>query len=152
MSIADDVRQRVFESPYQQVYINILYTAAWLEARTKPVFRAHGLTGQQYNILRILRGRHPEACSAGEVKAVMIDQSPDVTRLMDRLVAKGLVARTVCPANRRKVDLVITDAGLALLDTLAPQLRELVESPFRDHLSEDEARRLSDLLDRYRGG
>ncbi len=151
MGITEEIRQRRFESPYQEAYINILFTADWLEARTKPIFRAHGLTGQQYNILRILKGRHPGVCSAGEVKDAMIYKSPDVTRLMDRLVAKGLVRRAVCPENRRKVDLCITDAGLALLNALAPKLKEVLDDFFRDHLTEAEAEQLSRLLDQYRG-
>lgn len=149
MKIEDEIKQKKFESDYQRVLVNLAYSNNWAMNRAKPVFMAHGLTMQQYNVLRILRGRYPEVCSASDVKEVMLDKSPDLTRLLDRLVIKKLITRKVCGENRRRVDLQITDNGLELLERMEPDVRSA--SDFSKNITQAEARQLSALLDKLRG-
>ncbi len=149
MRIEEAIKQDKFGSVYQKVFINITFTHNWLKDLYKDTFKAYGLTIQQYNVLRILRGAYPDVKSAGEIKSVMIDKSPDLTRLMDRLVAKGYAERELSSTNRRKIDIKITKEGLDLLSNMEEQV-DLQERQLH-HLSEDEANQLSDLLDKIRG-
>ena len=126
-----------------------MYTYHWHMERSVEVFKPFDLTSQQYNILRILKGRHPEAIPVGEVKAVLLDKNPDMTRLCDRLVQKGLVHREFNCQNRREVLLEITQAGLDLIDRIEPVMQEA--SKAWDNLTPEEAETLSDLLDKLRG-
>ena len=135
--------------PLQKVILNLIYTYNWHQEQTAKLFEEVDLTPQQYNVLRILRGRHPQPLSAGEVKEVMLDKSPDLTRLCDRLCRKGLVKRDQNPDNRRQVLINITDAGLGLLEQIEPQFAEAAKK--WDNLTDEEAERLSDLLDKLRG-
>ena len=104
---------------------------------------------QQYNVLRILKGQYPEFVPVGDVKAVMLDKNPDLTRLCDRLEEKGLIERNTNPCNRRQVLLRIAQPGLDLLDRSEPMLYEQAKK--LQNLSDEEAETLSNLLDKLRG-
>jgi len=104
---------------------------------------------QHYNVLRILKGSKPKSISPGEIKEVMLDKSPDLTRLLDKLVQIGLVDRHLCPANRRKMDVIITKKGEALLSKIAVK-RQKMQKEERQNITEEEAEQLSDLLDKFR--
>ena len=93
VKLEDAIQQRTFQSPQQKAVLNILHTAAWLTERSERLLKQFDITPQQFNVLRILRGRHPQLLCAGEVKSVMIDRNPDLTRLCDRLLAKGFIDR-----------------------------------------------------------
>jgi DNA-binding MarR family transcriptional regulator len=129
--------------------INLMYTYHWQMERSMEIFKPFDMTSQQYNVLRILKGRHPEAIPVGEVKAVLLDKNPDMTRLCDRLVQKGLIQRDFNCHNRREVLLQITPTGLELLLQLEPVMKEA--SKEWDNLTPEEAETLSDLLDKLRG-
>lgn len=148
MRIEDEIKQKKFESDVQRVIVNLAFTYSWMNGKFKEVFKPFGLSMQQYNVLRILRGRYPDTASAGEVKEVMLDKSPDLTRLVDRLVEKGYVDRSVCPENRRKVDLKITKAGLKLVEQVIKAHGQA--EPIGEKLTRKDARTLSDLLDKMR--
>lgn len=150
MRLEEEIRQSKFESPYQKVTVNVLYTANWIQHKSAGAFKASGLTSQQYNVLRILRGKHPNCCSVGYIKEVMLDKTPDVTRLLDRLEIKGLVCRSYNDKNRRFMDVTITEDGIQLLDAVRPTMRKN-EEEFRHRLTEAEAEQLSALLDKLRG-
>lgn len=143
------IRQRSFASPLQKAVLNVIYTSGWLTNAQEQLFQDHDITPQQFNVLRILRGRHPQALCAGEIKDVMLDRNPDLTRLCDRLIKKGLIGREVNEANRRQVLVGITPAGLELLQQLDPAIAAAAQR--FQHLTEDEANLLSDLLDKLRG-
>ncbi len=113
------------------------------------VFKPFDLTSQQFNVLRILRGRHPESIPVGEVKCVMLDKNPDLTRLGDRLIQKGLIQRELNAQNRREVLMQITKAGMELLDQVEVGM-EKSKSQWQN-LTDEEAEQLSDLLDKLRG-
>src|SRR5690554_5540704 len=118
MKIHDSIKQAQFENPQSKAWVNLMFTYHFVMDRSRHVFKQFGITQQQYNVLRILKGKKNQPATCGEVKQVMLDKNPDLTRLSDRLVAKGLVNREVNENNRREVALAITAKGIALLDTI----------------------------------
>jgi DNA-binding MarR family transcriptional regulator len=148
MKIEEAIRQGKPMAPMQKAVINLMYTYHWHMERSAMLLKPFDITPQQFNVLRILRGRFPEAAPVGEVKAVMLDKNPDLTRLCDRLVQKGYIDRRLNDCNRRVVLLTITNAGIDLL--------QQIEQIFEQHkaawqvLSDEEAETLSNLLDKLR--
>ncbi|MEP2936983.1 MAG: MarR family transcriptional regulator [Gilvibacter sp.] len=104
--------------------INLMYTCRVIEERILGVLKPYGLSIQQYNVLRILRGQKSNPCSVSKLQSRMIDRNSNTTRLIDKLLSKGLVKRQVCEQNRRKVELFITTEGLDVLEQLDPLILE----------------------------
>lgn len=148
MDFAEEIKQKKFEDEFHKAQLNLVYTANWFQIKTKAVFKPFEITTQQYNVLRILKGKHPKSCSAGEILEVMIDKSPDLTRLVDRLINKQLVDRCVCPDNRRKLDIIITKKGIELLKKINPIVKR--EFAKLNKLNKKEAIELSRILDKMR--
>lgn len=148
MRIEDEIKQATFRDEYQKAIINLVYTNSWLQLRQATAFKAFGLTLPQFNILRILRGQHPLPATVALLIDRMLDKTSNASRIVDRLEEKKLVTRTVCPANRRAVDIRITPAGLELLKTIDDS--GLMENNGTQHLTAAEARQLNTLLDKIR--
>ena len=150
MSIETDIKQSTpFKTPYHRVMVNLMYTSNWVADSQMRVLKPFGLTLQQYNVLRILRGQHPNPVKVSDITERMLDKMSNASRLVDKLVAKQLVLRTECPSDRRAVDVVITDLGMALLKRLdVHQAKWDVAQGSK--LTKDEAIHLSQLLDRLR--
>lgn len=145
-----EIRQRrPFDSPAEEALLNLLRTAALLDAGEARFFRQFELTPTQYNALRILRGAYPETLRCTEVGGRMVKPVPDVTRLLDRLQAKGLAFRSRDEQDRRVVKVGISEAGLALLTEIDQPLAEWIDDHL-GHLPEEDLRRLSALLERAR--
>jgi MarR family 2-MHQ and catechol resistance regulon transcriptional repressor len=149
MRIEEAIQQSAFKTSQQKAIINLLFTANEVKNRNTAIIKPFGLAPQHYNVLRILRGAHPKPKSAGEIKAVMLDKSPDLTRIIDKLEKGSLVSRKTCKDNRRKVDITISKKGLELLKEIDPLIDEF-QAAFHV-LSEEEAETLSSLLDKLRG-
>lgn len=149
MEIEKELKQQKFANSHLKAHINIIFTANWLNNKTKVVLKPFGITPQQYNVLRILKGKHPVYCAADDIKEVMIDKNPDLTRLIDRLIEKGYVTRNVCEENRRKLDISITQQGLALVKQIGPKLKKQFMTLAK--ITEKEANELSRILDKMRG-
>jgi DNA-binding MarR family transcriptional regulator len=148
MKIEEEIKQQKFKSPLQKAVINLLFTANWLQNQQQTFFKDSGITGQQFNILRILKGQFPKAISATEIKSRMLDKNSDVSRLLDRLIAKELVVKQTCPKDKRATDVSITQQGLNVLhhfDKIQKDIDRVL------NLNEEEAKQLSDLLDKARG-
>lgn len=142
---------RPFRSTAQEATLAILRTADVLRRRVGEVVEAEGLTPQQYNVLRILRGSHPDPLSVSDVGERLIERTPGVTRLIDRLAEKELVRRARCADDRRMVHCWITEQGLAILARLDEPMDEADEA-LAGPLDEREVRHLVALLDRVRSG
>ena len=125
MSVASRVKSRKFESASQEAVVALLVSAAVVLQRTNDLLRRHGLTHDQYNVLRILRGAEPHGHPRGEIGRRMMSRAPDVTRLLDRLERQGLVARGWDPDNRRLSIARITRQGHALLEAADPEVLAL---------------------------
>ena len=150
MKLEDEIKQsRPFESDAQRLTVNLLYTYNWLHTQMQAVFKSFGVTTQQYNALRILRGKHPDPHTIQDIKDRMLDKQSDVSRLVDRLIQKELVERKPNEVDRRKIHIRITQKGLDLLDEMKDSLVEFEK--ICSSLNKDEIRQLNDLLDRLRG-
>ncbi len=149
MRLESEIHQKQFASPAQKLGVNLLYTGAWMHGRIAAWLRSYGLSHQQYNVLRILRGAHSECVSVAYVAKRMLDRASNVSRLVERLRRNGYVERTECPEDRRAVDLAITDSGLSLLESLDHSENEWLSD--LSHLSTREVRQLNRLLDAVRG-
>ena len=149
MNILEAINQKSFDSSYAKVAVNLLYTYNWHRDQYQELFKPLGIKMQHYNVLRILKGGRPNAMCPGDIKEVMLDKSPDLTRLIDKLVNMGLVERSTCPENRRKLDVFITQSGLDLIDEVMKKQKAMgIEKS--SQLSKEEAEQLSDLLDKFR--
>ncbi len=148
MRIEDEIKQTRFSSVHQKALLNLLFTASWAQTQLSQFFKPFGITGAQFNILRILKGQHPRSLSVGEIKNRMLDRNPDTPRLLNRLVTKGLIVKKTCPNDKRASDVFISEAGLALLERINQHHKEMDEVLL---LSDEEASILSNLLDKSRG-
>lgn len=142
--ISKDIKS-TFQNNKVKALINIKYTSSWLSSKENDFFKPYGISPQQYNILRILRGAN-DHLKVQTVKDRMIERSPNATRLMDKLCDKKFIERERCEFDRRVVYAKITQQGLALL-TMIDGSKSV---PFLEKLSEDEASILSNLLDKIR--
>jgi MarR family 2-MHQ and catechol resistance regulon transcriptional repressor len=150
MGINKDIRQEKFRNERHKAMVNILFTYGWVVERLKNFVSAEDITHQQYNILRILRGSHPTPISTLQIRERMIDKMSDTSRLVDRLLSKGLAKKVICKKDRRLVDVNITDKGLKLLQKLDESQDEM--DSILSNLTEKEATSLSKLLDKVRSG
>ena len=149
MGIDQDIRQSKFRSEYQKAAVNLLYTYGWITERTRELFASEDITPQQFNILRILRGSHPQPLSTLQIRERMLDKMSDTSRIVDRLITKGLVRKGTCKTDRRLVDVMISDKGKKMLERLDERQDEL--DNIIGNLTEKEAATLSELLDKIRG-
>lgn len=148
MKIEEEIKQNRFRNSQQKAVINLLYTTNWLLGKQKDIFQPYNITGQQYNILRILKGQYPNSISATEIKSRMLDKNSDVSRLLDRLLAKKIISKQISNSDKRAADIYLTEHGLQLLDAI-DEKQSLFDNILL--LSEQEALALSDLLDKCRG-
>ena len=146
MGVRERLQQRRFQSVAQEALLSLIVAAEQIEQRSSAVLVRHGLTTDQYNVLRILRGVHPGGHPRREVARRMIHRAPDVTRMLDRLERQGLIGRGGDPEDRRMSVATITKDGLALLERIAPEL-EALQSEMTAPLGEAQLRQLARLCD-----
>ena len=148
-TVADDIKQkRAFATRGEEASVGLLLTADVVRRYGEKMLAPYGITQQQYNVLRILRGSRPDGLPTLEIAARMIEKAPGITRLLDRLERKGLVLRERCPGDRRQVICRITPKGLDLLVSLDSAIRKAVEPIKR--LSQRDLKHLIRLLDSVR--
>ncbi|MEO7768379.1 MAG: MarR family transcriptional regulator [Ferruginibacter sp.] len=147
MSIDKDINQRSFKSEHQRAIINLIFTYNWTTEQLKEIFDKEGLTMQQFNILRILRG-NIKPLSTLQIRERMLDKMSDTSRIVDRLIIKGLAKKIICKADKRMVDVSITEKGKKVLEKI--DLQEDVMQDIASALSEKEAKTLNNLLDKIR--
>ncbi len=150
MRIEEAIKQKFFQNEYQKVHVNVLYTASWLTASMNASLKPFGLTMQQFNILRILRGKAPEPATIRELTEKMIDKMSNASRLVERLRRKGLVDRRPCTTDRRRVEVRITPEGMRLLGEASKRVEADIIQQLSRCLTEDEATLLNELLDQLR--
>src|SRR5664279_3342486 len=147
MTLEQDINQQIFRSEYQKAAINLIYTFNWANEKLSRQFEPFDITQQQFNILRILRGAG-QPLSTLQIRQRMLDKMSDTSRIVDRLVKKGMVKKSVCREDRRLVDVLLTDKGKKLLQSM-DGMNEEMDSIFK-YLSDEEARHLNVLLDKIR--
>ncbi len=149
MTLADLIQQSHFVSPAQEAILNVVATDSWIDGEMVAALAPHGITQAQYNVLRILRGCHPGHYTCSDIASRLLDRTPDVTRLLERLKARGLIRRQRAEHDRRVVEVEITDEGLALLAALDAPMEAALTCLTR-HLTDDELATLSRLLEKLR--
>ncbi|MEO0403290.1 MAG: MarR family transcriptional regulator [Bacteroidota bacterium] len=148
MRIEEIIKQKEFESEYQKLTINLLYTSGWISGIQQRFFKQYNLTMQQYNVLRILRGQKGSPITMQDVVCRMIDKMSNCSRILDKLVTKNWATREPGADDRRKVMVQITQKGLDLLDEIDTHVTELHK--LYSGLTEKEAKTLNNLLDKMR--
>jgi DNA-binding MarR family transcriptional regulator len=149
-SLQAEIKRRLpFESLEQEAFLNLLRTSDHLQVEFARLFAMHGISGPQYNVLRILRGAEGDGLQCLEIAGQMITRMPDITRLVDRLEASGLVERSRTEADRRVVIVKITAAGLVLLHRLDEPVLQTHREAMKN-LTADEQRDLIRLLTKAR--
>ncbi|MGL6268874.1 MAG: MarR family winged helix-turn-helix transcriptional regulator [Chitinophagaceae bacterium] len=149
MTLEKDISQRHFRNLNQKSMVNLIYTYHWVVEKIKDLLSAENITLQQYNILRILRGSFPEPLSTLQIRDRMLDKMSDTSRIVDRMVVKGLAKKNISKADKRLVDVIITKEGKALLTKLDLHNEEL--DGILNSLSEADMNLLNKLLDKLRG-
>lgn len=147
--IEEAIKQSEFKDSYNKVVVNLLYTHSYLVSFQTAVLKPMDLSPEQYNVLRILRGQQGKPATIAAIQERMLNNMSNASRLVDKLKAKQLVKREECPLNRRQVDVVITEKGLALLELLEPQINAINKNAI--HLEDQELDLLNRLLDKLRG-
>jgi len=147
MGIEKDIQQTNFRNEFQKMGINIIYTAHWLNEKMGQILSTEDITQQQYNILRILRGSDAPL-STLKIRERMLDKMSDTSRIVDRLIVKGLVEKFACVKDKRLVDITVTKKGLQLLEKL-DALNEQIDSILKG-VTEKEATTMNQILDKLR--
>ena len=147
MALENEINQRKFRNEYQKSAINLVYTYNWVTEKITRIFDEWDITAQQFNILRILRGAG-QPLSTLQIRQRMLDKMSDTSRIVDRLVKKGLVKKGICKMDRRLVDVTITDKGKKLLEKI-DQYSDQMDGIMKN-LTEEDARTLNELLDKIR--
>lgn len=148
MSLEKEIQQQKFESEHHKAAINILVTGSWLYNQNASFLKQYNLTPEQFNVLRILRGSHPNPMMLLDISERMIDKKSNCTRLVEKLRQKGFVERKICEDNRRQVDISITPKGLQLLRRIDASSASWLGALKR--LSKSEASTLNVILDKIR--
>jgi len=147
MGIEEDISQRKFRNEFQKALINMIFTFNWMNEKLKEMMARENITTQQFNILRILRGAG-KPISTLQIRQRMLDKMSDTSRIVDRLILKQLVVKSICPTDKRLVDVSITSKGLSLLqkmDTYETQMDKIL-----GNLNLEEVRQLNTLLNKIR--
>lgn len=148
MKIEDEIKQnKAFESAFQKVGVNLMYTYGWYTGKLKKFFKQFGLTPKQFNILRILKGAG-RPVSTSFIRERLLDKNSDVSRVVDRMHEKGLIKKNTCSADKRLVDLELTEKSISLMQKVNEEVLQMHQ--IMGGLSEAEAILLSDLLDKMR--
>ncbi|AMQ55919.1 MarR family winged helix-turn-helix transcriptional regulator [Algoriphagus sanaruensis] len=147
--IEDAIQQKEFKDPYNKAVVNLLFTHSYLVTSQNTLFKPHDISPEQYNVLRILRGQNGVPTTVSSIQDRMLNKMSNASRLVEKLKMKDLVKREECPADRRQVDVLITEKGLNLLSLLENQVEEANRNFVK--LTLEEANQLNDLLDKLRG-
>jgi DNA-binding MarR family transcriptional regulator len=148
MKIEDEIKQKSFKSEFQKAMINLLFTAGWLEYKQTQFFKKWGISPQQYNVLRILRGQNNSPITVAAIQERMLDKMSNASRLVEKLKKKNLITRKTSKKDRRQVDIFITTSGLELLKEIDNYIHE--QEKIIKKLSLNEVVELNRMLDKIR--
>lgn len=149
MGIGQDIKQEKFVSEKSKATLNIIFTGNWIIQQQNEILKPFGITVQQYNVLRILRGQQGKPITILGITERMLDRMSNASRLVDKLLDKKLVERRECSNDRRAVDILILQKGLDLLKEV-----EVFQHQWESKLSqmnEEKLKVLNELLDEFRG-
>jgi DNA-binding MarR family transcriptional regulator len=148
MALENEINQPSFRSEDQKAIVNIIFTYHWVTEKLKNILSVEGITMQQYNILRILRGSDPTPLSTLSIRERMLDKMSDTSRIVERMLRNGLVGKRICSTDKRLVDINLTCAGKKMLLRLDERIDEMDE--ITANLNPEELKTLNHLLDKVR--
>ena len=148
MKLEQEIQQRKFNSEMQKAHLNIMFTSGWLKNQINGFLKPYGITPEQFNVMRILRGQHPNAICIRDITSRMIDKSSNASRIVDKLETKQLAVRKTSATDRRESVVTLTEKGLALCNEHTGIID--TNTPVISNLSEDHARQLNEILDLMR--
>ena len=148
MKLEEAIQTNKFKSEVHKASINLLYSAWWIKTILTKELKEYGLTHEQYNVLRILKGKHPESLCVKDIAGRMIEKNSNVPRIIDRLVIKKLVKRGTSSQDRRETNITLTGAGLSILESSTQEVNKTINSQL--HISEEEAEQLNRLVEKMR--
>jgi DNA-binding MarR family transcriptional regulator len=148
MRLEEEIKTSKFQSETHKAYLNILFTASWLRAKVASRLKPYGLTTEQFNVMRIVRGQRPKSVCVKDITHRMLERNSNTTRIIDRLEQKGLLQRLASERDRRERAIELTPEGLDLLAAIDRDWEK--NNPHSSSLLLDEARELNDLLDKLR--
>lgn len=149
MKIEDILKSTVPLDNSKKIILNVLYTQNIITENFNEILKPHDISGEQYNVLRILRGQKGNPANMWTIQERMLAKTSNTTRLVDKLLLKKLVTRKVCPENRRKIEVLITPKGLEVLEELDPKVIAH-DQYFSKNLNSEEIDQLNHLLEKYR--
>jgi len=149
-TLREEIQQKKFRNFHHEVQLNLMFTANWLHSQVSKIFKEYDLSTQQYNVLRILKGSHPEPMNLLQIKSRLIDKMSDTSRMVERLRLQGYLTRTVSIEDRRASIIQITKKGLDLLERMKSEEPKM--DLFSQGLNESESQQLCQLLDKLRKG
>lgn len=149
MTIEEVIKSTVKMDNAKKVILNIMYTQNVILDHFNELIKPYDLSGEQYNVLRILRGQKGNPANMCVIQERMLAKTSNTTRLVDKLLLKDFVTRNVCPGNRRKIEVLITQKGLDVLKELDPKV-DAHERTFAENISTEELELLNKLLEKYR--
>lgn len=149
MSLEKEIQQEKFANEHEKAAVNILFTSGWIHAMNASRLKVYGITPEQFNVLRILRGSHPNPLMLVDITSRMLDKNSNATRLVEKLRQKNFVKREICESNRRQVDISITDKGLDVLKKIDREESDWLSK--LKNISKQEALELNRILDKLRG-
>jgi DNA-binding MarR family transcriptional regulator len=150
MRLEDELKTKCFQSEELKATLNVLFTASWLHSKISCNLKNFGLSHEQFNVLRILKGQHPNPVAQKDILHRMIDRNSNLTRILTKLKGKGLVLVNKSEADRREYEIQLTPAALELIDSIAAS-HEMSPSKVIN-LTVSEAFHLNALLDKLREG
>ena len=148
MKLENEIKTSKFLSEVHKAQLNILFTAAWLRTRISSSLKPHGITIEQFNVLRIIRGQRDQGVLVKDITSRMLERNSNTTRIIDRLELKGLVRRVASANDRRERPVMLTAAGAALLDSIDQAWQ--IQNPHTAPLTAAEALLINQLLDKMR--
>ncbi|KFF04239.1 MarR family winged helix-turn-helix transcriptional regulator [Flavobacterium reichenbachii] len=149
MTIEEVIKSTVKMDNAKKVILNIMYTQNVIQDNFSELMKPYDLSGEQYNVLRILRGQKGNPANMCVIQERMLAKTSNTTRLVDKLLLKEFVTRNVCPDNRRKIEVLITQKGLDVLNELDPKV-DAHERLFAENITPEELELLNKLLEKYR--
>jgi len=150
VKLEEAIKSNKFRNEMHKAGLNILYTAWWLKTIMSKELKEYGLTHEQYNVLRILKGKHPECICVKEIACRMIEKSSNVPRIIDRLETKKLVKRTSSSGDKRETVIVLTQAGINILQHSTDRINKMTDKLIK--IDEAKAKILNNILEEIRKG
>ena len=148
MKLEDAIQTNKFKNEVHKASINLMYSAWWIKTILTRELKEYGLTHEQYNVLRILKGKHPESLCVKDIAGRMIEKNSNVPRIIDRLVIKKLVKRGTSSQDRRETNITLTGAGISILESSTQEINKTIDSQL--NLNEEEAEQLNRLVEKMR--